>query len=168
MAKTTKEHYVPQCYLRNFSNSSEKINVFDKLKMQTRINQAIKDVAAEDGFYEIKIKQILESLEEEQQIKAKQDIAKIINDDKLDTIIDLIDSEQHVEKIFLSNMESKFSNLLKNIIERADQANIWFKENCFALNLEEKELLSICMVLQVLRTRSHRNSIEMMLKDVTS
>ena len=108
MQRVKKEHYVPQCYLRNFSSDCEKINVFDKFKKQTRFNQAIKDVAAENGFYEIKFRQILESLEEEQQMKARQDIIKISNDDNLDHIISLIDTEQHVEKTFLSNMELSF------------------------------------------------------------
>ena len=55
MAETKKEHYVPRCYLRNFASLEERINVFDKEKMQTRKNQRILDVAMENRFYDLNI-----------------------------------------------------------------------------------------------------------------
>ena len=47
MGKTKKEHYVPQCYLKNFMipGTDEKINVFDKSKEQVRLKQNILDNA---------------------------------------------------------------------------------------------------------------------------
>ena len=41
MGKTKKEHYVPQCYLKNFMipGTDEKINVFDKSKEQVRLQR---------------------------------------------------------------------------------------------------------------------------------
>lgn len=47
MGKTKKEHYVPQCYLRNFviPGTDEKINVFDKSLEQVRLKQNILDNA---------------------------------------------------------------------------------------------------------------------------
>lgn len=49
MGKTKKEHYVPQCYLRNFMipGTNEKINVFDKSLEQVRLKQNILDNASE-------------------------------------------------------------------------------------------------------------------------
>lgn len=44
MADTKKEHYVPRCYLKNFIGENDRIQVFDKYKMQTR-PQKIMDVA---------------------------------------------------------------------------------------------------------------------------
>ena len=53
MADTKKEHYVPRCYLRNFAFGSDRINVFDKSKMQVRTNQKLLDVAMENHFYDL-------------------------------------------------------------------------------------------------------------------
>ncbi len=45
--RTKKEHYVPQCYLRNFAidGHPDKIHVFDKTKAQIRKSQNILDNA---------------------------------------------------------------------------------------------------------------------------
>lgn len=53
LAETKKEHYVPRCYLKNFSSTPEHINVFDKHKMQIRLNQKLLDVAMENHFYDL-------------------------------------------------------------------------------------------------------------------
>ena len=50
---TKKEHYVPQVYLRRFCVSAEKIDVYDKVKNEIRLNQPLLNVASERYFYDV-------------------------------------------------------------------------------------------------------------------
>lgn len=58
MADTKKEHYVPRCYLENFVSDSKRIEVFDKWTLMVRHNQDIKNVAMENGFYDLDLHNI--------------------------------------------------------------------------------------------------------------
>lgn len=68
MADTKKEHYVPRCYLKNFILENDKIQVFDKYKMQVR-SQRIMDVAMENYFYDIKFDELWKKAEPHEQKK---------------------------------------------------------------------------------------------------
>lgn len=46
MSIVKNQHFVPQCYLRKFGDSNEKINVFDKSKNEIRLNQSINNIAS--------------------------------------------------------------------------------------------------------------------------
>lgn len=50
--RTKKQHYVPQFYLREFSNNKRQIWVFDK-KTQRSFQTNISNVASESGFYDL-------------------------------------------------------------------------------------------------------------------
>lgn len=52
MSKVKQEHYVPQSYLRRFAHDGEQIHVFDKRELRA-FTTNIKNVAAENGFYDI-------------------------------------------------------------------------------------------------------------------
>ena len=63
MADTKKEHYVPRCYLENFASNSKRIEVFDKWKLMVRHNQDIKNVAMENGFYDLDLLDMLNRMD---------------------------------------------------------------------------------------------------------
>ena len=151
MNTTKKEHYVPQCYLRNFSSklNNEKINVFDKVKGEVRLNQKILDNASERYFYDI-------------------DVSKIIceiSQDKRQGFIDMINShmdefegfnKQDIEKYFSSEIEEGFSSLLKSVIENTQNATKWYKTNCYSLTTNEKIPMSFYLAYQFIRTKKMR------------
>lgn len=155
MGKVKKEHYVPQCYLRNFRITGEdyKINVFDKKKPEVRIFQNIEDVASERYFYDIKIDKILEELPESERDKLIAQMGDQYefykNDDK-----------QHIEKFFSKIIEGNYSNVLKSIIEKAEGSNAWCIKNCFCMSQQEKEIMALFISLQFWRTKKQREMLK--------
>ena len=155
MEKTKKQHYVPQCYLRNFAikGSKKKINVFDKKKEQVRLNQNILDNASERYFYDINIDKILEESSEEKRNDILEQLGekyKIYKNDK----------EQHLEKFFSEAIESDYSEILKSIISKAKNATPWHIKNCYCMSLSEKILMSVCITAQFWRTKKQRVMLE--------
>ena len=152
---TKKEHYVPQCYLRNFAiaGNPEKIHVFDKTKAQTRRKQNILDNAQERYFYDIDIDRILDEASEENRTA----IIKQLGDD-----YDMLrnDKTQYIEKLFGKELEGNYSQLLKNIIDKACNATPWYVSNCYCMSEEQKIAFSVYLSIQYLRTRKTRNMIE--------
>ena len=152
---TKKEHYVPQCYLRNFAiaDNPEKIHVFDKIKVQIRRNQNILDNAQERYFYEIDIDKILAETSEENR-------AAIMKQLGLDYAIIRNDKTQYIEKLFAEELEGGYSQLLKDIIDKACSATPWYISNCYCMRKEQQIAFSIYLSVQYLRTRKTRNMIE--------
>lgn len=154
---TKKEHYVPQCYLRNFSipGSQEKINVFDKKKGQTRVKQNILDNASERYFYDIDIDKILQEATPEKREKMLEQLGS-----KYEKYHE--DKGQYLEKFFSEAIEGDYSNVLKKIIDNASRAmeSSWYRKNCFCMNEAEKSLMSICLTMQFLRTRKTREMLQ--------
>lgn len=146
---TQKEHYVPQCYLRNFAidGNPEKIHVFDKTKAQIRRNQNISDNAQERYFYDIDIDKILAEA-------SKENRAKIMNQfgDDYETFHN--DKTQYIEKLFGQELEGGYSQLLKDIIEKACSATPWYISNCYCMSEEQKIAFSIYLSVQYIRTRN--------------
>lgn len=152
---TQKEHYVPQCYLRNFAikGNPEKIHVFDKVKPQIRRNQNILDNAHERYFYDIDIDKILTETSEENRVKIMRQLGteyEILRNDKT----------QYIEKLFADELEGGYSQLLKDIIGKACCATPWYSSNCYCMSEEQKIAFSIYLTVQYLRTRKTRNMIE--------
>ncbi|POY39465.1 hypothetical protein C3L50_09790 [Flavobacterium alvei] len=51
--KNKKHHFIPQCYLRYFSNNRKSINIYSKKRNRSSPIQAISKTACEDYFYRI-------------------------------------------------------------------------------------------------------------------
>lgn len=83
------QHYVPQFLLKNFCSAGEKkIFVFDKKREET-FSTNIKNVAVEQGFYNIELDDIVLSIEpnlSNLESKAAEVLAKVINDQSLEKL----------------------------------------------------------------------------------
>lgn len=158
MEKTKKQHYVPQCYLRNFSSDfegeQEKIAVFDKEKEQVRINQNILDNASENYFYDISFDKIISEIDEENKAKIMSELSEFLHE------IDVKYNNQFVEKYFANEIEGNFKKLLDDIIDKATSATPWYIKNCFAISLSQKFELSVFLIMQFLRTKKSRETIK--------
>jgi len=144
--KTKKQHYVPQCYLRNFSSDQpDHLFVYDK-KTQKSWNGAISDVAAEGYFNDLSFP---ESLNIEQQIFLQTH----------NVTIEQLKAEQTIEKYLANSIENKYAQLLSSLITRFKQLTPWVEKNCFFISIKDKEELSYYVAVQMLRTRALRDSI---------
>ncbi len=165
MSNAKKEHYVPQCYLRHFASTDERINVFDKQKMEVRINQDILNIAMQNRFYDLNLLKMYKKAEPHEQAKIKAELSELLNSDDIETTLKDIDSQQYIEKEFLSkDVESIYSNILNKIIKKGYNRSPWYIENCFALSENEKEILSLFISIQIIRTKSFRDTIGSMIE----
>lgn len=155
MNKVKNEHYVPQCYLRNFriSGTDGKINVFDKKMEQIRLNQNISDIASERYFYDIDIDKILGELSEEK----RNDILQQMGD-KYEVYKN--DKTQRIEKFFSDVIEGDYSQVLMSVVEKAEKATPWHINNCYCMSEREKVIMSVCITIQFMRTKKQRKVIE--------
>ena len=146
MKKTKKQHYVPRCYLENFSiPNTYKINVYDIKTKIGRINN-INDVASENYFYDVKFSDVLAE--------------DIINDlSNIGVSIEALDNEQYIEHNMSEAIEGTFSTILRDIISKVKSATPWYINNCFFISDERKMELSICLAVQYIRTKSVREGI---------
>jgi hypothetical protein len=144
--KTKKQHYVPRCYLENFSiPDTYKINVYDKKSKFSRVN-SINDVASENYFYDVKFSDVLTE--------------DLINELKnIGVSIDTLDNEQYIEHYMSEAIEGTFSTILRDIISKVKSITPWYINNCFFISEEQKMNLSICLAVQYVRTKSVREGI---------
>lgn len=128
---TKKEHFIPRCYLKNFSSSGymnkcvkkseNQVLVYNKLKKNKYVSR-IYDIACENYFYD------------------------------LDNV-DNIEEKLIIEKA-LGEIESGFSNLLDKFIRICDN-----KENinsALITKRSEREKFAYYIVIQLLRTKKFR------------
>lgn len=158
MSKVKNEHIVSQCYLRNFTFGEDKINVFDKIKLEIRRNQAIGNVAAEKDFYEPKLLSGFEDCSKKQKREIRKELKRFTKHRRVEDLLEEIDKDQVVENKYLASFEGTLSSLLRDIILRADKSSIWFRKNCYAITEDEKKSLSLSIALQALRTRNFRDN----------
>ena len=168
MPDTKKQHYVPQCYLKYFANEQERINVFDKSKMEVRRNQDIANVATKHRFYDLNLSDIFAqggTLEKE---KIKTDLAQILGvEDKelVESYLKSIDEMQYIEtEFFAKNIESIYGVLLDKIIQKDYPITPWVIKNCHAISKIEKEIFSLFIAIQIIRTKSFRDTLGSMLE----
>ena len=159
MADTKKEHYVPRCYLRNFAFGSDRINVFDKSKMQVRTNQKLLDVAMENHFYDLDFDKYIKKEEPEVQEKIVEDLKHILGADDISEAMEKLGGDKHIEQQFFSPLEGVYSEVLRNVIKKSYGGNKWVMENCWALSYGEKDILSFFIAVQIIRTKSFRDTI---------
>lgn len=162
MADTKKEHYVPRCYLKNFILENDKIQVFDKYKMQVR-SQRIMDVAMENYFYDIKFDEFWKKAEPHEQEKIKADVLKIAGTDDWSEVLEILD-EKHIEKKFFGSMESVYGQLLQSLIRKSYKGSQWVIEHCLACSEMEKELMSLFIAIQMIRTKAFRDNLSDMIE----
>ena len=158
MADTKKEHYVPRCYLKNFENEQERINVFDKFKLQLR-NQRIIEVAMENYFYDINFDKMMELVKVDRIDKVKEDILTITGAQDWETVRKLMGNDKYIEKEFFAKQESLYNILLNRIIEKSHKGNQWVIDNCSCCSDDEKLFLSCFIAIQIIRTKTFRESL---------
>lgn len=137
MADTKKEHYVPRCYLKNFVNENDRIQVFDKYKMQIR-PQRIMDVAMENYFYDIKFTELLKMAEDDEEAKIKKDLMDIVGTDNWNEVLEKLD-DKHIEKTF-SFIEDIYSKVLQQFIYKSYNGSQWVLDNCSACSEMDEEM----------------------------
>lgn len=120
-----KQHYIPQCYLRNFSPNDKNIFIYDKMKGDSFRN-TVESVANIDYFYDLPEK-FIENIEE------------IPNGTKF-----------YEKAFFADTVEKYFNNILGQII---DKGNLWLRNEDIdeIINPHEKELFSQLIAIQYLR-----------------
>ena len=137
MQRTKKQHYVPQAALRRFSQDSEKIFVYDKIKGETRLAN-VRDVAQQRYFYDIPKEAI------------PAEFAETID-------------QQMIEHT-LSEMEGDFNHVVNRVIKRASSKRIFRKILSLGrgkqITRHDKSTLSFFVALQFLRTREFRLTIK--------
>ncbi|WP_240416691.1 DUF4238 domain-containing protein [Paenibacillus periandrae] len=131
MSKVTNQHYVPQNYLMNFTNSKGHLYVFDKTTKKSPFPTSPRNVASERYFYDI-------------------------DPEVLEHIPDDFD-EQFIEKNF-SKMEGELNNLIKNIKLRYSMGMNSLYQSAIVTD-EERVSFSIQISMQMLRTADFRNFI---------
>lgn len=132
MSRVKLEHYVPQSYLRNFSNKKEQVYVYDK-GQKKHFTSNIKHVAAEGKYFHF------------DKFGEDNPIASFMNE------------KQVIEKFFSKEIEGKFKNLLNQIKTRAKMTyEPSFK---LAITKDEKADLSFFLAIQMLRTKDVRQTI---------
>lgn len=73
--------------------------------------------------------------------------------------MEAIDNEQYLEKYFAEIIESVFSRLLKEIINKVKSATPWYMNNCFFISEDQKLDLSVCLAYQYIRTKTVREGL---------
>jgi len=159
MADTKKEHYVPRCYLENFSTEQKRIDVFDKWKLEIRPQQKLMDVAMENGFYDLDLSDAFEALEPSVREKAMADLLELPEVESWEDIRVIMENKKYIEKEHFAKIEGHYSTLLKLIIQKSYNGNHWVLQNCNAMSESEKLLLSLFIAIQFIRTRSFRDNL---------
>ncbi|MBU0941643.1 MAG: DUF4238 domain-containing protein [Bacteroidetes bacterium] len=132
MSRVKLEHYVPQSYLKNFSNKKEQVYVYDK-GQKKHFSSNIKQIAAEGKYFHFD--------------KHGED----------NPIVNFMNEEQIIEKFFSKEIEGKYKNLLTQIKTRATMTyEPTFK---LAITKDEKADLSFFLAIQMLRTKDVRQTI---------
>lgn len=157
MADTKKEHYVPRCYLKHFEADNGKIQVFDKKIMQVREQRSF-EVAMENYFYDIDFTELSKKATPEELEKIHSDIIKIAGEENWDSIQAVLADKKHIEK-FYGQLEGIYSLLLEKVISKSYGGNSWVINNCSAFSAEEKDLLSLFIAIQIIRTKTFREDI---------
>ncbi|MGM0111315.1 DUF4238 domain-containing protein [Enterococcus sp. DIV0187] len=154
MADTKKEHYVPRFYLKDFCDTDNKIWVFDKRTQSIR-KQKVTEIAMENYFYDLDLDKVtLDAKKEEEFQKISNEYLELGIFESFDQMKDFL--KKGVEKDYFSKIEPLFAKLLKDISEKANGANRWYIQNCYAFSIKQKEMLSVMFANQLMRTKTRR------------
>lgn len=151
-----KQHYVPQFYLKRFSKphkNSFRISVYDKSRNHF-FSSNVKDIASSNYFYDFP------------SVKEYRNLYEEIDFNFLNFIEKNPHKEQFIEKLFSDSIESQFAITLNKLVSK-----FTLNPNPFSarqiLTIDEKELLSFHLSLQITRTPKFRTIHEIMEKDPT-
>lgn len=141
MSRVKNQHFVPQSYLKRFS-INEQLFVYDKVINKPPYKTNIRNVAAESYFYDI-----------------PEDIFNQTKDQFPQEYQDI----QFIEKEF-SKLEQEFNSLLNNLCTKYLLTTKPHFKN--ALSSEDRQNISIHLIMQHLRTRDSRRQIAEIKKTV--
>lgn len=130
---TKKQHYVPRMYLRKFSKVNDTDITDDKRNKMLVYDKKIKKTYGA-SVYDIATENYFYDIENATTLKEKQIL----------------------ESVF-SEMETKFSILLKKITNRCEEKNNHY--NALIISKKEREEFSVYIVMQLLRTKKYRKNI---------
>ena len=124
-----KQHYVPQCYFRNFSENNKSIWVYNKKNSKSYV-QAIANIAFKDSFYKL---------------------ADKIVDDKKVTSANIIEKE-----LFAGNIEVMYNDYLKFFASKTEE---WLncRQNNPVVDKKTKDIFSALIAIQYLRMPNIRD-----------
>jgi len=120
-----KQHFLPQCYLKNFSPNGKNIYIYDKGEKKSFRN-SIDNIGYLNYFYDIPLKYI----------KNKRELP--------------YDTKFYEKGFFAENVEKTYSKILEKINQKADDWILTQKQEEI-LNLEEREIFAQLMAIQHLR-----------------
>ena len=133
MAKeNVRQHFIPQCYLRNFSENEKFVFVYSKTNQKKGYAQSIAKTACKDYFYAI----------------PENYLNKEISTN--------IDTNFIEKKILANNIESLYSELLNKIVQAASAWDI-SKEKNEILSNKERDLFAALIAIQYLRMPNLRD-----------
>lgn len=130
-----KHHYVPQCYLRNFSSDGRSIWTYDKIKSDNNIySSAIDNICFIDEFYTLPEGRMKEYRQERK-------------------------NQLYIEcDYFANSIEPQYDNMLKKIISNKDR---WIDNpEQLALSEEEKKAFASNIAIQWFRTPYQRDTVK--------
>lgn len=141
-----KQHYVPQCYLEQWSvPDKHQLYVYNKKQKRSYL-ASICDVASERYFYDFDFTGIF----------TEDDLKKYglnVCDPKH------VDDGQYIENYFSKEVEVDLKNHLTKIVNRTNQMTPWEINNCFFTTEKDKFHMSFQLALQYIRVKSVRNAI---------
>ena len=133
MAKEhVRQHFIPQCYLRNFSENEKFIFVYSKTNKNKGYAQSIAKTACKDYFYAIPGKYLNKALSTN------------------------IDTNFIEKKILAEKIETLYSELLNKILKSASVYNT-NNEKDGILNTKERDLFAALIAIQYLRMPNIRD-----------
>jgi len=136
-----KHHYIPQCYLRNFSSNGKSLWTYDKLNSKI-YSSAIDNICCIDEFYTL-----------------PEGCVNKYNDERKNQLFVECD-------FFAENIESQYDYMLQKIISNKDK---WIgNPEQLAITNEEKLLFAKHIAIQWMRTPSQREKLLKMNYDIIS
>lgn len=127
-----KQHFIPQCYLKNFSENEKFVFIYSKTNKNKGYAQSIAKTAYKDYFYAIPEKYLNKALSTN------------------------IDSNFIEKNILAEKIETLYSELLKKILKSAS-AYITHDKKEEVFNTEERDLFAALIAIQYLRMPNIRD-----------
>lgn len=127
-----KQHFIPQCYLRNFSENKKSLFVYSKTHKNKGYAQSISKTSYKDYFYTIPERYLNSSTSSN------------------------IDTNFIETKILANNIENNYSYLLKKILKSASSCDA-LDENKEVLDTNERDLFAALIAIQYLRMPNIRD-----------
>ncbi len=134
MKENTRQHYIPQIYLSNFSNDGKGVWVYNKTRSKKYITSTDK-ICYKDDFYSLG-EQIIEESE------------------------GLLNRLSIEKKFFARNVEIELSTILKQLVESVDENIRKNPRSCLFIDEHSKRLIAQHIAIQFLRLPELREYLE--------